>query len=238
MPRKTGPRIGVNMCELAWNDAVCVVGFKLDYTRAIHDAGGVPYPMDPWMLKDAPDLCDAFLGTGGWDWHPGLYGERTGPETRAEFPWDALELDAIGRMDAEGFPMLLTCRWMQGWNIARGGKLNQHVLRHSPQYGGTGFHQVRVEPGCRLHEALGLEGESQEACLVDTVARHHQAIRRDALGDGLRPVAWCADDEVIEALEHPDQPHTLGVQWHVERPFFMSPAGIPLLRRWISSLPD
>ena len=42
---------------------------------------------------------------------------------------------------------------------------------------------------------------------------HHQAV--DRLGTGLRTCAW-APDGVIEAIEDPEQPFVVAVQWHAE----------------------
>jgi putative glutamine amidotransferase len=45
---------------------------------------------------------------------------------------------------------------------------------------------------------------------------HHQSVER--AGDGLRIVARCPDDNVIEAVEGTQPGHfVIGVQWHPER---------------------
>jgi gamma-glutamyl-gamma-aminobutyrate hydrolase PuuD len=47
---------------------------------------------------------------------------------------------------------------------------------------------------------------------------HHQSA--DAVGDGLKIVARCPDDGIIEALEGTSPDHfVLAVQWHPERSF-------------------
>jgi putative glutamine amidotransferase len=48
---------------------------------------------------------------------------------------------------------------------------------------------------------------------LDVNSFHHQAV--DALGRGLRAVAW-APDGVVEAIEATDRPFAIGVQWHGE----------------------
>jgi putative glutamine amidotransferase len=68
-------------------------------------------------------------------------------------------------------------------------------------------HRLRVETGTRLAGLLGPD--------VDRVnSRHHQAVADP--GPALR-VSARADDGVIEALERPDAPFCVGVQWHPER---------------------
>jgi len=48
---------------------------------------------------------------------------------------------------------------------------------------------------------------------------HHQAAGH-VIGDGLRVVARCPDDNIIEALEGTSSDHfVLAVQWHPERSF-------------------
>ncbi len=55
-----------------------------------------------------------------------------------------------------------------------------------------------------------------KAMLIPVNSSHHQAA--DAVGDGLRVVARCPDDGVIEALEGTSRDHfVLAVQWHPER---------------------
>ena len=67
---------------------------------------------------------------------------------------------------------------------------------------------------------------------------HHQAI--GIPGDGLRVVARCPQDSVIEAVEGGQDPHNpnshfvLGVQWHPERSYDISPASRALFERFTS----
>jgi putative glutamine amidotransferase len=102
---------------------------------------------------------------------------------------------------------------MQVMNVARGGTLTQHV----PDLGGEIAHR-QSEPASQPTHAVALAEGSRLATLaeserIDVNSFHHQAI--DRLGAGLEPVAW-ADDGVIEGVEAPGEPFTLGVQWHAE----------------------
>lgn len=67
-------------------------------------------------------------------------------------------------------------------------------------------HTVEIKGGSVLGGILG-EGELAVNSL------HHQAIRD--LGAGYTASA-IAPDDVIEAIERPDAPFMLGVQWHPE----------------------
>ncbi|HZL26543.1 MAG TPA: gamma-glutamyl-gamma-aminobutyrate hydrolase family protein, partial [Acidobacteriaceae bacterium] len=78
-----------------------------------------------------------------------------------------------------------------------------------------------------------------EAPLIDGYLRlsinssHHQAVSEP--GEGLRIVSRCPDDGVIEAIESdPRTPHfVLGVQWHPERSYDLSPTSRALFDRLI-----
>jgi putative glutamine amidotransferase len=62
---------------------------------------------------------------------------------------------------------------------------------------------------------------------------HHQAAA--LVGDGLRPVAWCCDDEVIEAVEGVLPTHwIIAVQWHPER-MTDDPAAQALFRAFVDA---
>jgi putative glutamine amidotransferase len=66
---------------------------------------------------------------------------------------------------------------------------------------------------------------------------HHQAI--GIPGDGLRVVARCPQDGVIEAVEGGQDPHNpgahfvLAVQWHPERSIDISPASRAIFDRFV-----
>jgi putative glutamine amidotransferase len=71
---------------------------------------------------------------------------------------------------------------------------------------------------------------------------HHQAI--GIPGDGLRVTARCPQDAVIEAIEgglrsgddatNPNAHWVLGVQWHPERSYDISPASQSIFNRFVS----
>jgi gamma-glutamyl-gamma-aminobutyrate hydrolase PuuD len=62
-------------------------------------------------------------------------------------------------------------------------------------------------PDSLLHDIVG-----EERLFINSF--HHQAVKH--LAPGLRVVAR-ADDGLVEAIEHPEHPWLLGVQWHPER---------------------
>ena len=111
-------------------------------------------------------------------------------------------------------PVLAICRGMQIFNLARGGSLYQDLslqpgstICHMQKTLSKGdiCHQVKIQPDTLLSRLLG---ES-----VYTNSYHHQSVK-DVGADLV--VAARTSDETIEALELPDVPFALGVQWHPE----------------------
>jgi putative glutamine amidotransferase len=70
-------------------------------------------------------------------------------------------------------------------------------------------HSVEIEPESRL-------GEIVQSLSLPVNSSHHQSA--DLVGDGLRVVARCPQDGIIEAVEGTSPDHfVLAVQWHPER---------------------
>jgi gamma-glutamyl-gamma-aminobutyrate hydrolase PuuD len=190
------------------------------YTDALHRAGGrgvvLPPPLaDP---KDVTGLLDPFSGlvlTGGADVDPALYGQEPHPSLYGvDRSLDEFEIAlAFSALDA-GIPLLAICRGHQVLNVALGGSLDQHItdrprlLVHGDPASGPGggvAHDVTVEPGTRLADALGVT-----RCEVRS--HHHQAVAD--LAPKATATGW-ADDGVLESFELPDG-WTVAVQWHPE----------------------
>src|ERR1700692_2072889 len=71
---------------------------------------------------------------------------------------------------------------------------------------------VEVDAGSRLAGIV----KSTPGLEIAVNSSHHQAA--DVVGDGLRVVARCPQDGIIEALEGTSPDHfVLAVQWHPER---------------------
>ncbi|MFF5342793.1 gamma-glutamyl-gamma-aminobutyrate hydrolase family protein [Streptomyces althioticus] len=179
------------------------------YPRLVRRAGGLAAMLPP----DAPEHAEAVVArldglviAGGPDVEPVHYGAepdpRTGPPARAR---DAWELALIRAALERGVPLLGICRGMQLLNVALGGTLVQHIDGHAEVPGTFGMHPVKPVPGTRYADAV------PEETSVPTY--HHQAV--DRLGTGLIPSAY-AEDGTVEAVERPDGPWVVGVQWHPE----------------------
>ncbi|HEX2254194.1 MAG TPA: gamma-glutamyl-gamma-aminobutyrate hydrolase family protein [Thermoanaerobaculia bacterium] len=123
---------------------------------------------------------------------------------------DRLELGLLAEVLPAGKPVLGICRGAQLLNVHLGGTLHQDLSDfyvETPQI--TTLRprkRIVVEPGSRLADVL-----RAESCLVNSL--HRQAV--DRLAPDLR-VAARETTGVVQAIEHPDRPFLLGVQWHPE----------------------
>jgi putative glutamine amidotransferase len=74
----------------------------------------------------------------------------------------------------------------------------------------------------------------KDAAHVPVNSSHHQSA--DVVGDGLRAVARCAEDGVIEAIEGTVPGHyVLAVQWHPERTFESDQVSSQLFQAFVNS---
>lgn len=187
------------------------------YVDAVRLAGGVPLVLPPGEADPAKllDVVDALVLAGGGDIAPAAYGANPHAtlysisEERDHFELE-LTRAALARPEV---PLLCICRGLQILNVALGGTLHQHlpdvvgesVLHRLPPRL-PGRHPVHIEPTSRVARILG-------ATEVEVCSWHHQSVER--LGRGLHSVGW-ADDDVIEAVELPEHPWCVAVQWHPE----------------------
>jgi len=184
----------------------------LSYPDAVVRAGGVPVVIPPFptdeCIRALLRRIDGVLLAGGPDLHPSLYGQEPGEHLGPTEPaLDGSEVALVRMALEQRLPLLCICRGAQALNVARGGTLVQHLDGHRQDVPGRRpTHGVRVEPDSLLARALG-------ATALEVNSFHHQAV--DALGDGLRAVAW-SDDGLVEGIEAVDRPFAVGVQWHAE----------------------
>ena len=179
---------------------------------------------------------DGLLLTGGGDVDPVFYGEDRHPLTDdAEPGRDEFEIDLARRAMSGGVPLLAICRGAQVLNVAAGGTLVQDIpssveseLSHSvKEPTDLACHAISIVAGTKLSSVLG--GQMDAACSCRVNSRHHQAVGRT--GDGL-VVSARAGDGVVEAIEQPDAPFCIGVQWHPEN-FWRSGEFTPLFEAFV-----
>lgn len=196
------------------------------YFEAVERHGGEVIVLDEdsaaGVRAAAFGAMDGLLLSGGADLDPALYGEEPLPTTVVEPGRDALEQAAFAAAEERQVPVFGVCRGMQAVNVFRGGSLLQDIEGHTSQaYPApeATSHDLEVESGTRLAAVVG-EGPAT----VNTY--HHQAIRPDQVGHGLRISGYSPHPEgdLVEAFEDEDPGRWLmAVQSHPERTEFTSP---------------
>lgn len=186
------------------------------YVDAVRRAGGVAVLIPPGESDVSLILAriDGLLLAGGGDIDPEHYrGRRHETIYNLDAERDGTEL-ALARHVAEfGFPTLAICRGLQVMNVALGGTLHEHLpevvgeaINHRLPPREPTPHAIKVREGTRL---AGLTGQLE----FSAASWHHQAIRDVA--EGFDIVAH-APDGTIEAVEMPEHPWLVAVQWHPE----------------------
>lgn len=219
------------------------------YADAVAEAGAEPVEIalntDRRALTAAVRGCDGVCLPGSpADLDPVRFGAERDPATAAaDFAREETDFFLLDWAAAQALPVLGICYGLQSLNVWSGGSLEQdlHVLpvNHAAGSSVAVAHSVLVSVASDFAALL----EQGEAPLAEGFLRlpvntsHHQAVA--APGDGLRIVARCPDDGVIEALEldentqavAPRPSWMLGVQWHPERSAGISAASRALFRR-------
>jgi putative glutamine amidotransferase len=214
------------------------------YLRAVQAAGGepvlIPLQSSPEEIARLITSCAAILLPGSKaDVDPQKFNAATHAKTApADPPRDAA--DELLLQDAYNLrkPVFGICYGLQSLNVWRSGSLVQHIeskVMHSAGAKVEVAHNVTVTGDSLLAKEI-LRGGDPKAVPVNS--SHHQSA--EVVGDGLRAVAHCAEDGVIEAIEGTMSDHyVLAVQWHPERTFEHDQVSsnlfrvfVDLARRW------
>jgi putative glutamine amidotransferase len=207
------------------------------YERAVEIAGGEPVriPLDRTggEVGKLLESCDALLLPGSRaDVDPAQYKAPRHPNTaEADVKRDQVDRLALDDAYQHRKPILGICYGLQILNVYRKGTLIQdiqefpslekRVINHAIGRKMAVAHTVQVEPKSALSRIVRtgtVEAPSpEENHLEFTVnSSHHQSA--DSIGEGLRVVARCPNDGIVEALEGTAPDHfVLAVQWHPER---------------------
>jgi putative glutamine amidotransferase len=218
------------------------------YERAIRLAGGepvrIPLHESVASVMKVIESCDGVLLPGSnADVDPAKFKAERSPRTAAADPRrDAVDDLLLEDAYKKCKPVLGICYGLQSLNVHRAGSLIQHIPDFLPEEKRTRVnheagknvviaHTVEIEPDSRLARIVGdstapTDGKLGRALpaaphharsiIVPVNSSHHQSA--DVAGDGLRIVARCPDDGIIEALEGTAPDHfVVAVQWHPER---------------------
>ena len=202
-----------------WDDKRGRIWITPEYLQWVECAGAVPLLLP--LTARTEDLfvllehCDGVLLTGGHDVDPSHYGasriEACGP---ASMRRDEMEFSILRYCMEHGKPVFGICRGLQVMTVFFGGTLWQDLPSECP----TDVQHGMQPPYDRVvHTVKAVPGTRVGAILHDAVypvnSLHHQAARE--LAGGL-VCAAVSEDGAVEAVEYPQSPFCMAVQWHPE----------------------
>jgi putative glutamine amidotransferase len=217
----TAPLIGITTNHID-NAEIGFMNTLADaYVQAVTTAGGIPVLLPAGIplaeLAALRQHLSGILLSGGADVDPRLFGGHPHPSVYGvDAARDAFEMELVRLAVQTSWPLLAICRGVQVLNIALGGTLFTHIadqlerpLEHDN--GNTHArdylaHTVNIEAGSRLASIFGMRE-------VAVNSMHHQGI--EFLSPCMYPAAF-SPDGMVEAVEIPEHPFAVGVQWHPE----------------------
>jgi len=190
------------------------------YVNAVTQAGGVPVLIPSLIEEDGWDAVyshlDGILFSGGGDISLDYFSGDPHPRIDdVDLQRDSVELKFVQAAASDGKPFLGICRGCQVVNVALGGTLYTHIPDQFPNaldhaYPGNMrtvlVHEVKIEEGTHTAEIYGEP-------IIQVNSLHHQGLKD--IASSLR-IAGHSPDGLVEAIELPDHPFGLAVQWHPE----------------------
>ena len=218
------------------------------YADAINRSGGEAVQIDlasttAEIAAIASTCAGVCLPGSPADIDPSRYSADVDPATSpADLPREAADNLLLEDAYKHLKPILGVCYGVQSLNVWRGGSLIQDLtllpVNHSAGSRVAIAHTTLVADISLLASLLDPQeappGSEFRRLPVNT--SHHQSV--SSPGEGLRIVARCPEDGVIEAVEadpqDPGSPHfVLGVQWHPERSYDISATSRALFNRLV-----
>lgn len=214
------PVIGITTLQDQNSNGLPTVMLIQAYVHAIMQAGGVPV-LIPSMLAEGGwgilyERLDGILFSGGGDISLDYFEGEPHPRIDGvDLSRDSVEFSLLHAAVEDDKPFLGICRGIQTVNVGLGGTLYTHLPEQFPTkidhtYPGNMrtviVHEVKIEEGTHLAEVV-----NEPILKVNSL--HHQGLKDVA--PGLRVTGY-APDGLVEAVELPEHPFGLAVQWHPE----------------------
>ena len=215
------PVVGVTTMRRKTSTGMPLSSSAEAYLDALSQAGAcpvlIPNALHEAALDELLPRLDGVLFTGGGDIETNCYQGQAHPKVSGVEPdRDRLEIILLKKVIQENKPFLGICRGLQVINVGLGGSLYADIADQVPGAAKHDYypdwkrdhlaHPVEVDQDARLAGILGTS-------VVDVNSLHHQAVRQ--LAPDLVPTA-SSPDGIVEAVELPDHPFGLAVQWHPE----------------------
>lgn len=214
------PLIGITLHAPADPDRATLDTLINLIAQGVDRAGGLPVFIPLGLTTDTLHALyarlDGVLFSGGGDIGPVWYGLEPHPTMSSVDPErDRTEMLLARWAANEPKPFFGICRGTQVINVALGGTLfrdvGEHPGAHKHSYDASlestlRAHDIQVQEDTRLAEILG-----QPVLRVNSL--HHQAVRQAAPG---LSITARSSDGIVEAVEMPEHPFGLAVQWHPE----------------------
>jgi putative glutamine amidotransferase len=197
-----------------------IAALAIKYISAISESGGIPVLIPSGLTEDGCQSLlrrlDGILLTGGGDIAAENNHEIHPKLEEVDSERDALEFALIRAAIHSSKPFFGICRGIQVINVALGGTLWMDIQEYMP-----GALKHDYDSGSQrdyLAHEVEVVGDSLLAGYLDehkfkVNSLHHQGIKD--LAPALRPAAYSSDG-LVEAVELPDHPFGLAVQWHPE----------------------
>jgi putative glutamine amidotransferase len=210
------PLIGV---VLDWHEKMSFAprphyAIRDSYFKTIYELGGLPVgiPLIHEGLEEFIHCVDAVVTPGGDYPSPSRwYGDDRGIQD--EHPRTIVNEDIVKIILQTKKPFLGICAGMQELVVATGGLLYWRVKESLP----NALNHRSIEPGKTSHTVSLVEGtqfaELAGKSSFEVNSHHSEGVK--VLSGGLIASAY-APDGLIEAVEMPDHPFCIGVQWHPE----------------------